>query len=57
MGNNAAVQAQLDQLDESRKQTMLLEQIASAGGNLPSDFTKGSGTSTAAPSRSYLLTT
>ena len=56
MGNNAAVQAQLDQLDESRKQTMLLEQIASAGGNLPSDFTKGSGTSTAAPSRSYLLT-
>ena len=56
MGNNAAVQAQLDLLDESRKQTMLLEQIASAGGNLPSDFTKGSGTSTAAPSRSYLLT-
>ena len=56
MGNNAAVQAQLDQLDESRKQTMLLEQIASTNGNLPSDFTKGSGTSTAAPSRSYLLT-
>jgi len=44
------------QLDESRKQTMLLEQIASTNGNLPSDFTKGSGTSTAAPSRSYLLT-
>lgn len=53
MGNNAAMQALLDSLEEQRKQTMLLEQIAQSGGTLPSDFTKPS---TAAPSRSYLLT-
>lgn len=54
VGANAAMQAQLDQLEELRKQTMLLEQIATSGGNLPSDFTKsgnGSNGSTA-PSRS-----
>ena len=51
--NNAAMQAMLDQLEEQRKQTALLEQIAQSGGNLPSDFTKP--TATAAPSRSYLL--
>lgn len=53
VGNNAAMQAMLDSLEEQRKQTMLLEQLAQSGGNLPSDFTKST---TAAPSRSYLLT-
>lgn len=53
MGHNAALQAQLDQLEEQRKQTMLLEQIAQSGGTLPSDFTK---TNNVAPSRAALLT-
>ena len=56
VGANPVMEAMNAQLEEQRKQTMLLEQIASTNGNLPSDFTKGSGTSTAAPSRSYLLT-
>ena len=53
MGNNAAVQAQLDQLEESRKQTVLLEQIATSGGNTPPDFTKP--TQNISPSRSSYL--
>ena len=40
MGSNAAMQAQLDLVDESRKQTALLEQIAQGGGTTPPDFTK-----------------
>jgi hypothetical protein len=40
MGNNAVGQAMLDQLDEARKQTILLEQIASGGSHTPPDFTK-----------------
>jgi len=57
MGNNAALQAQIEQLDEARKQTMLLEQIAGAGSHTPPDFTKpanGASPSTA-PSRSAYL--
>ena len=53
MGNNAAVQAQFDMLDESRKQTSLLQQIAGGSSYTAPDFTKPS---VAAPSRSYLLT-
>ena len=53
MGNNAAVQAQFDMLDESRKQTTLLQQIAGGSSYTAPDFTKPS---VAAPSRSYLLT-
>lgn len=53
MGNNAALQAQLDQLEEQRKQTMLLETIAQSAGNTPPDFTKPA--TSGAPSRSYLL--
>jgi hypothetical protein len=52
MGNNAAMQAMLDQLEEQRKQTALLQQIASSGGDLPADFTKPT---SAAPSRSAYL--
>jgi uncharacterized protein YjbJ (UPF0337 family) len=52
MGANAALQAQFEQLDEARKQTMLLEQIAQTGGNLPADFTKSNNV---APSRSDTL--
>lgn len=53
IGPNAALQATLDSLEEQRKQTMLLEQIASSGSYTPPDFTKPA--SSAAPSRSYLL--
>jgi len=53
MGNNAAVQAQIDQLDESRKQTVLLEQIASGGSHTPPDFTKPH--QNTSPSRSAYL--
>jgi hypothetical protein len=52
MGNNAAMQAQLDQLEEQRKQTALLQQIAASGGDIPADFTKPT---SAAPSRSAYL--
>ena len=52
MGNNAAMQAVLDQLEEQRKQTALLQQIASSGGDLPADFTKPTSSS---PSRSAYL--
>ena len=38
------------QLEESRKQTALLEQIASPNGGVPADFTKSS-----TPSRAALL--
>jgi len=41
MGNNAAMDAMNAQLEENRKQTALLQQIAQGGGNVPSDFTKG----------------
>lgn len=54
MGNNAAVEALNATLEENRKQTMLLEQIANSGSYTPPDFTKPA--SSAAPSRSYLLT-
>ena len=40
VGSNAAMQAMLDTLDENRKQTALLQQIANGGGNVPVDFTK-----------------
>ena len=53
MGNNAALDAMTAQLEEQRKQTMLLEQIANGQSYTPPDFTKPS---VAAPSRSYLLT-
>jgi hypothetical protein len=52
MGNNAAMQAMLDQLEEQRKQTALLQQIAASNGDLPADFTKPT---SAAPSRSAYL--
>jgi hypothetical protein len=41
MGNNAAMDAMNAQLEENRKQTALLQQIAQSGGNVPVDFTKG----------------
>jgi hypothetical protein len=41
MGNNAAMDAMNAQLEENRKQTALLQQIAQGGGNVPVDFTKG----------------
>lgn len=40
VGSNAAMQAMIDTLDENRKQTALLQQIANGGGNVPVDFTK-----------------
>jgi hypothetical protein len=52
MGNNAAMDAMTAQLEENRKQTMLLEQIAGAGSYTPPDFTKPT---SAAPSRSAYL--
>jgi hypothetical protein len=55
VGPDAVMQAQLDQLEELRKQTMLLERLAGASGYTPKDFTKGIN-NTASPSRSYLLT-
>lgn len=56
VGPNAVMQAQLDQLEELKRQTMLLERIAGSSGYTPQDFTKGVTNTTAAPSRSYLLT-
>jgi hypothetical protein len=41
MGNNAALDALTAQLEENRKQTMLLEQIANNGNYVAPDFTKG----------------
>lgn len=52
MGNNAAMDALNAQLEENRKQTMLLEQIANSGSYTPPDFTKPT---SAAPSRSAYL--
>ena len=56
VGANPVMEAMAQQTEIAKQQLAVLQQIASSGGNLPSDFTKGSGTSTAAPSRSYLLT-
>jgi hypothetical protein len=49
------MEAMTMQLDESRKQTALLEAIArpATGGGVPVDFTK---TTTASPSRAAMLT-
>lgn len=52
MGNNAAMDAMTAQLEENRKQTMLLEQIANSSSYTPPDFTKPT---SAAPSRSAYL--
>ena len=56
VGPDAVMQAQLDQLEELKRQTMLLERIAGSSGYTPQDFTKGVTNTTSAPSRSYLLT-
>jgi len=53
MGNNAVGQAIMDQLDEARKHTVLLEQIASGGSHTPPDFTKPH--QNTSPSRSAYL--
>lgn len=55
MGNNAAMQAQLDQLEESRKQTSLLQNLVERNPFLSTDFTKPADTSVNAPSRSAYL--
>jgi hypothetical protein len=49
MGNNAAMDAMTAQLEESRRQTMLLEQLANSGSYTPIDFTKYTGKSNSAP--------
>jgi hypothetical protein len=53
MGNNAVGQAIMDQLDEARKHTVLLEQLASASFHTSPDFTKPH--QNTAPSRSAYL--
>lgn len=55
VGANPVMEAMTMQLDESRKQTALLEAIArpATGGGVPIDFTKGT---TASPSRAAMLT-
>ena len=52
MGNNPVMEAMTAQLEEARKQTILLESLnnKSPGGGVPTDFTK-----TAQPSRAALL--
>ena len=50
VGANPVMEAMTMQLEESRKQTALLEQIASPNGGVPADFTKSS-----TPSRAALL--
>ena len=50
VGANPVMEAWAMQLEESRKQTALLEQIASPNGGVPADFTKSS-----TPSRAALL--
>ena len=53
VGKNAALEVITAQLEEQRKQTALLQQIASPVGVVPQDFTKENGVS--APSRAGLL--
>jgi hypothetical protein len=53
VGKNAALEVITAQLEEQRKQTALLQQIASPIGVVPQDFTKENGVS--APSRAGLL--
>jgi len=55
VGANPVIEAMTMQLEETRKQTALLEVIArpAAGGGVPVDFTKGT---TASPSRAAMLT-
>jgi hypothetical protein len=55
VGANPVMEAMTMQLDESRKQTALLEAIArpATGGGVPVDFTKAT---TASPSRAAMLT-
>ena len=50
VGANPVMEAMNAQLEEQRKQTALLEQIASPNGGVPADFTKSS-----TPSRAALL--
>jgi hypothetical protein len=53
VGANPVMEAMMSQLDESRKQTALLEILARpAGGGVPVDFTKGA---TSSPSRAAML--
>ena len=56
VGANPVMEAMMSQLEESRKQTALLEVIArpATGGGVPVDFTKDSTSST--PSRASMLT-
>ena len=53
VGSNLALEMITAQLEEQRKQTALLQQIASPVGAVPQDFTKENGVS--APSRAGLL--
>jgi len=54
VGANPVIEAMTMQLEETRKQTALLEVIARpAGGGVPVDFTKGA---TSSPSRAAMLT-
>lgn len=53
VGNNVALEMITAQLEEQRKQTALLQQIASPIGAVPQDFTKENGVE--APSRAGLL--
>ena len=50
VGSNPVMEAMNAQLEEQRKQTALLQQIASPNGSVPADFTKSS-----TPSRAALL--
>jgi hypothetical protein len=40
VGANPVMEAQIAQLEESKKQTALLQQIANPGAGIPEDFTK-----------------
>jgi hypothetical protein len=50
VGSNPVMEAMTAQLEEQRKQTALLQQIASPNGSIPADFTKST-----SPSRAALL--
>jgi hypothetical protein len=50
IGSNPVMEAMTAQLEEQRKQTALLQQIASPNGSVPADFTKST-----SPSRAALL--
>ena len=50
VGSNPVMEAMTAQLEEQRKQTALLQQIASPNGSVPADFTKST-----SPSRAALL--